>query len=120
LADPIFQDTITLGSLIQILSGIVFWGATVATIIIWLNKKFESLVHRSEYDRYVDNLSTQRLEFINLYERRHTALMNRIYDLELWAARKNGPNGYSRNKEKETIGPTIERLETITSKPRKK
>lgn len=77
----LFNETITLGNLITIVSGILFWGSSLVYIINWLNKKFEQVLKENKFT-----------EFINTYEKRHTVLGRRLYNLEIWAASKNGPH----------------------------
>ena len=66
------QDGVTIT--IAILGFLLLWGGTVATVMIWLNTKFNALVPMQSY------------------EERHMALDDRVKALELWRAAKNGVN----------------------------
>ena len=76
----IFTDTISLGNLITITTGLASWSLTVISLIAWFNRKFDSLIREKTF-----------VNFTTLYEKRHADLSRRLYNIELWAAKKNGP-----------------------------
>ena len=76
------EETITLGNLITITSGILTWTITVIGGMAWLNKRFGELLKLVDYDkRHLDLVFSLR------------ELEKRVYKIELWAARINGHEG---------------------------
>ena len=60
---------------------LITWTGTIIGILAWLNRQFTVL--REMVDRRVS---------YDIYEDRHNDLSERLRKLELWAAKKNGPD----------------------------